>query len=442
MKKEFVLLIILCFIFSITGCTNNEDVFTLSYLSLETDTIDLVVNDSEIIPITYDGNQLYTDLNFDCDKDGYVTIDEGIITGIKPGIVTITISAKNNKKLTASLIVYINDVDYKKGYVRMDLASNGLIIGGEIPMSIANMEMVKGSSFDDFNFTLSDPNVLKIDDEYNIIAINNGVCTILARHKRYPSIYGEFTINVGLQSNDTTRKGEPDNTPLIAYFEDNNYIIDADNDEQITILGAIDYQRYYYIVDDESVLLISDTGKFMGVKEGETKVTISSKDASSNICKTTLSIKVTGERKRDYVTALLEVALAEVGYREWTDNNDTKYGEWNYCNYEAWCAIFVSWCLNNAGVPKSICMRNISVTVYETQYRIKNQFYLKEGYQPAPGDLIIFSSAGASHIGIVVSSDDKYVYTVEGNTSNMVARRQYELDYETITGYIKPNYNE
>lgn len=442
MKKEFVLLIILCFIFSITGCANNKDVSTLSYLSLETDTIDLVVNESEIVPIIYDGNQLFTDLNFDCDNDGYITIEEGIITGIKPGIVTITISAKKNKNLTASLIVYVNDVNYKKGYIRMNLASDGLNIGGKIPMSIANMEMVKGNSFDDFNFTLSDPDVLKIDDEYNIIAINNGKCTIQARHKKYPSIYGEFTINVGLQSSDTTRKGEPDNTPLIAYFEDNDYIIDASTDEQITILGAIDYQRYYYTIDDESILLISDTGKFMGVKDGETKVTISSKDASSNICKTTLNIKVTGERKRDYVTTLLEVALAEVGYREWTDSNDTKYGEWNYCNYEAWCAIFVSWCLNNAGVPRSICMRNISVNVYETQYRIRNQFYLKEGYQPAPGDLIIFSSAGASHIGIVVSSDDKYVYTVEGNTSNMVARRQYELDYETITGYIKPNYNE
>lgn len=441
MRKQFGLLIILCFIICIAGC-NNKDISTISYLDLETDTINLVVNESEIIPIIYDGNQLYTDLEFKIDNKECISINEGVITGIKPGIVTITILSKSNKELTTTLTVYVNDVDYKKGYIRMNLASNGLIIGGKIPMSIDNMEMVKGNSFDDFTFTLSDTNVLKIDDEYNIIAIDNGVCTILARHKRYPSIYGEFTINVGLQSEDTTRNGEPDNTPLIAYFEDNNYIINADVDEQITILGANDYQRYRYTTEDENILLISDTGKFMGVSEGETKVTISSKDASSNICKTTLYVKVIGERKRNYVSTLLEVALAEVGYREWTDSNDTKYGEWNNCNYEAWCAIFVSWCLNNAGVPRSICMRNISVNVYETQYRIRNQFYLKENYQPAPGDLIIFSSAGASHIGIVVSSDDKYVYTVEGNTSNMVARRQYELDYETITGYIKPNYNE
>ena len=67
---------------------------------------------------------------------------------------------------------------------------------------------------------------------------------------------------------------------------------------------------------------------------------------------------------------------------------------------------------------------------------------MKGEYQPQPGDLIIFSSAGASHIGIVVKSDETTVYTIEGNTSNMVAQRSYSLDYEQITGYIKPNYNE
>ena len=56
--------------------------------------------------------------------------------------------------------------------------------------------------------------------------------------------------------------------------------------------------------------------------------------------------------------------------------------------------------------------------------------------------MIVFSSAGAGHIGIVVRSDETTVYTIEGNTSNMVAQRQYPLDHETITGYVVPNYDE
>ena len=179
----------------------------------------------------------------------------------------------------------------------------------------------------------------------------------------------------------------------------------------------------------------------MGVKEGEVDVIISSRDSKSSLTKTTLKIKVEGNRKRDYIPILLSVALAEEGYREWTGSNDTKYGEWNNCNYEAWCATFVSWCLNNAGVPKEICIRSISVRVYETTYRSKGQFMLKEEYQPKAGDLIIFSSKGASHIGIVVSSDATTVYTIEGNTGNMVAQRSYPLMHEEITGYILPNYN-
>ena len=97
--------------------------------------------------------------------------------------------------------------------------------------------------------------------------------------------------------------------------------------------------------------------------------------------------------------------------------------------------IFDSYYDNFKGV---ICF----VRIFEGNFRDKGQFKLKEEYKPQPADLIIFSSAGASHIGIVVYSDDTTVYTIEGNTGNMVAQRAYPLDYEQITGYIKPNYNE
>ena len=180
----------------------------------------------------------------------------------------------------------------------------------------------------------------------------------------------------------------------------------------------------------------------MGVTEGEVNVTISSRDTKSKVNKATLKIKVTGDRKRNYGPILLAVALAEEGYTEWTGSNDTKYGEWNNCNYEEWCATFVSWCLNNAGVPKDICNRSIAVRIFEGNFRDKGQFKLKEEYKPQPADLIIFSSAGASHIGIVVYSDDTTVYTIEGNTGNMVAQRAYPLDYEQITGYCVLNFDE
>jgi cell wall-associated NlpC family hydrolase len=65
------------------------------------------------------------------------------------------------------------------------------------------------------------------------------------------------------------------------------------------------------------------------------------------------------------------------------------------------------------------------------------------GYTPAPGDLIFFDWEGdgvSDHVGIVERADGTTVYTIEGNTSDSVARRSYALDSVKITGYGVPIY--
>lgn len=439
MRKKFLILLLLLYTSLFIGCANQTKV---SFINIELDTLEIEVGDDISLNIQYDGKGDYSDLDFILSENNIIDITNNIINGKNPGIVNLTITSKKDKNISDNIIIYVNPEGYEKEFVRVSSPTNSLIIGNSMEIYVDNLKSLNATGNDDFIFSVSDPTVLQLNDDYTITALQNGVCNVEARQKNAPGNLGILTIYVGLQSDDKTSKGEPENTQLITYFDDNNYVIDAAVDEQLNILGAIDYQRYVYTSDDENILLISDTGLFMGVSEGEAIVSIFSKDSRSDLTKTTIKVKVTGERKRDYVPLLLEIALAEEGYREWTNNNDTKYGEWNNCNYEAWCATFVSWCLNNAGVPKSIAIRSISVRVYESTYRTRNQFYLKGEYQPQPGDLIIFSSAGASHIGIVVKSDETTVYTIEGNTSNMVAQRSYSLDYEQITGYIKPTYNE
>ena len=72
----------------------------------------------------------------------------------------------------------------------------------------------------------------------------------------------------------------------------------------------------------------------------------------------------------------------------------------------------------------------------------KNQklFKHKKNYTPKPGDIIFFKNAGASHTGIVIGCANGFVYTIEGNTNNTVAKRYYKLNYSKITGYGTPNY--
>jgi len=55
-------------------------------------------------------------------------------------------------------------------------------------------------------------------------------------------------------------------------------------------------------------------------------------------------------------TELIEfvsIASGEVGYTEGT-GNITKYGEWYGLDGNPWCAMFVSWCANQAGILNSI----------------------------------------------------------------------------------------
>jgi hypothetical protein len=66
---------------------------------------------------------------------------------------------------------------------------------------------------------------------------------------------------------------------------------------------------------------------------------------------------------------------------------------------------------------------------------------LREGYNPQPGDVIFFTNAtsdvgiAGNHCGVVEEVVEGRVRTIEGNTSNRVARRDYAVDDKRILGY-------
>ena len=106
----------------------------------------------------------------------------------------------------------------------------------------------------------------------------------------------------------------------------------------------------------------------------------------------------------------------------------------------AWCAMFVSWCANQAGISTNIIPKYASCALGRQWFESRGQFKYKESYTPKAGDIIFFLSNGASHTGLVIACSGGTVYTIEGNTSNKVAKRYYSLDKNTITGYGVPNY--
>lgn len=136
---------------------------------------------------------------------------------------------------------------------------------------------------------------------------------------------------------------------------------------------------------------------------------------------------------------IVDVAIGEIGYAE-EGSNKTKYGKWYGMNGAAWCHMFVSWCANQAGISVSIVPKTASTTTGMEWFKSKGLFKYKGKYTPKRGDIIYFKSAGASHVGIVEKVEGSTVHTVEGNTSNKVARRNYSLSAARITGYGAPQY--
>ncbi len=163
--------------------------------------------------------------------------------------------------------------------------------------------------------------------------------------------------------------------------------------------------------------------------------------------------KNTGNRIQD----MIAIAKTQVGYYK-ADGMATKYGTWynvyvnasgDYYPSAAWCAMFMSWCADQANIPKTIFRMNASTVNMATWYQNnKNPGYWHDrgSYTPKAGDLIFFkfntNNNYVNHVGIVTGISGGKVYTIEGNTSNSVRERSYGLNDTAIVGYATPDYNE
>lgn len=143
---------------------------------------------------------------------------------------------------------------------------------------------------------------------------------------------------------------------------------------------------------------------------------------------------------------IVDIALSQEGTKEAKTNN-VMYNTWYYGHPVSggsypWCAVFVSWCAEQAGVSHNIIPKTSSVSTLYTFFRNKKLFHDKgSGYIPKPGDILIQKSGGASHTGLVYAADSSKFYTIEGNAGDKVSKRSYSYDDSRLTGFGSPNYN-
>ena len=206
---------------------------------------------------------------------------------------------------------------------------------------------------------------------------------------------------------------------------------------------------------------------------------VSSTYAASEYYKRLSALTLTGDGRTDVIA----VALSQLGYTEsntLSDLSGTASGRDNYTEYNynmgsfglgyggsgyPWCASFVSFCLLQSGCTDQTSTsdwcrshegdadyiwREVSCSKWARQLRLcgffKDSASYGGDYFPIKGDLIFFTDVGGheTHVGLVLSCDGEYVYTVEGNTSDSagldvngggVYLKKYPLSSEYIRGY-------
>ncbi|GKX30198.1 hypothetical protein SH1V18_26780 [Vallitalea longa] len=181
-------------------------------------------------------------------------------------------------------------------------------------------------------------------------------------------------------------------------------------------------------------------------------VTVNVAYTNSNLSSTTID-QQQGEIN-NLMTQFVDSAKNELkkGFKENNGDNDTPYGKWYGLNKQPWCAMFVSYVANQAGIAVKVKRKNLdkgktvantsnpsvpkeaSVYYQKKYYIIANRYQTREsGYKPNEGDIIFFDK----HVGIVTlyDSDKKKVYTIEGNSDNAVRLRTYSEDSTYIKGY-------
>ena len=165
--------------------------------------------------------------------------------------------------------------------------------------------------------------------------------------------------------------------------------------------------------------------------------------------RTVAGVELTGVWADD----LVAIAQSQLGYEESTanyivmDDGETikgynRYGAWYGASYSDWCAMFVSFCLNYAEIPKTVIPYEASCSSWANILSASdwNLYRNAEEYIPVKGDIIFFDHDGdgsPNHVGIVAeySIETAQIKTIEGNSANKVQYVTYAIDNSKICGY-------
>lgn len=137
---------------------------------------------------------------------------------------------------------------------------------------------------------------------------------------------------------------------------------------------------------------------------------------------------------------ILEFAKSFIGCNESDGSADKFVADWGTTSAATpWCAAFVDYVMDNFGGYEN---------VPDWYKNIDNKWYCPNVYSAAQsagaiidvsqvqqGDIVLFdwNGGGSDHIGIIDRVENGVIYTIEGNTSNQVAQRTYNVGDSRLT---------
>ena len=397
----------------------------------------------ESTTIYFEGFDDLEKFNVEIADESIVSIDEfGKITALNKGVTEISFSLKDKE---SNVISYTFEVISKmpNAFVTYDR----MAVGEITTIFFRNLEELEETSLDDFNITFKNGGILELTEDGYIKAIALGKEYVNIISKLDERVYCTVEVNV-----------VDENSILIVYGRESVNTYEAGDQFMMSASMGYDNEDLEWMSSDPSVAVVSADGLVSIVKEGYVVINVYDPNfPKDNNRKARYAFYIEGVMNVDYVARIIYTALEENGTRE-TGSNWQKYGEWYGNNGEPWCATFVSWCWNRCGLPTSLLVKYQGCTAgmqWCTEQDIMhyvqdfewlgnnahlNDKVIVENYQPASGDIVFFLSAGMGHTGIVIYSDETYLYTIEGNTSDMVAVKRWTLTDARITGYAHPKY--
>ena len=157
---------------------------------------------------------------------------------------------------------------------------------------------------------------------------------------------------------------------------------------------------------------------------------------------------------------IVNIALSQVGTAERSaGSDDIMYNDWYFGTHSPgyqWCAIFVSWCANEAGVlNKALPKTTLAKDFWNKAANYGGTTHRRgDGYKPVAGDIVVInwdhtnSASDIHHVGIVEYTDSSgYVHYIDGNNTSttphsVVQSKRHFSNNADIYGYIHPNYEK